>query len=899
MRLLSLTVRNYRVHRECSIEFDPARNLLGGPNESGKSTLVEAAHRVLFLRAKTGGNVQAEMVSSVHHGVPEVVLAFEAGGERWEIEKRFAGAKGTARLTGPGGAVFKDDEAESKLAGLLKTEIAGGRGAASQLPSLWGHLWVWQGSSGHDPGQHAAPFKDDLARRLQQDGLGAAMQSAADQRVRERIAEIHDTLFTATGKPRAGSPPERAREEWEAAVSAHQAASDAVARLEAAISDHSSAERQLAEADAVLPGLRAEKAKVEEQLGRVSELRREEESYQRAWQGADASLKQLAATDSQIRELIGQAAKSREALQPAEEKDAGLVAAEQEARSACEDADQNLRQASETLGRARLHHDLATAIVASFEKSEAHRALAARLAEVTAIGNERSGLLETLSKVPPISQKEVQTLRKLDRDASQAAASLDAMAAGIELIHSDAAVTLDGQALVPGEPRVLTDAGELAIGPGTMIRIRPGGGTSLAEARAQAEKSRRALADELARHALTDLDHATAQLERRQALEQQVAQLETRWKAMGGDTLAAEVAAAELARDAAQVEVTRRRDIIGQDLAVPGTLPEALSFHATSAEALRQAEAAETACRRLDGELRTRLASASSALKSHRDQLAADRQALRDLDTRIQVLEDSHGDASRRDAALIQSHDAERQASLDLAAVRKKLAELSPDQLAADQERYQRAIAQQETRRRDAEDRRLTARTRLHLDGSSDPHADLSHAKARVEATRTAYESEQRRAQAIAKLHQLFTLSREAIDRNLVQPLADRIAGYLQCLYGPGTSVQVALSADGIAGLELLRLGAPSFAFATLSGGAREQVAAAVRLAMAEILAADHDGCLPLVFDDAFAYSDPDRIQALQRMLDLAAIRGLQVIVLTCTPTDYSGIGASESRITA
>jgi DNA repair exonuclease SbcCD ATPase subunit len=175
----------------------------------------------------------------------------------------------------------------------------------------------------------------------------------------------------------------------------------------------------------------------------------------------------------------------------------------------------------------------------------------------------------------------------------------------------------------------------------------------------------------------------------------------------------------------------------------------------------------------------------------------------------------------------------------------------------------------------------------------------LSHAKARLDVKRAAHDAEQRRAQAIAKLHQLFTSSREAIDRNLVQPLADRISGYLQCLYGPGASVQVVLSNEGIADLELLRPGAPAFSFATLSGGAREQVAAAVRLAMAEILAADHDGCLPLVFDDAFAYSDAGRIQALQRMLDVAAIRGLQVLVLTCTPVDYSGFGASEHHITA
>ena len=46
--------------------------------------------------------------------------------------------------------------------------------------------------------------------------------------------------------------------------------------------------------------------------------------------------------------------------------------------------------------------------------------------------------------------------------------------------------------------------------------------------------------------------------------------------------------------------------------------------------------------------------------------------------------------------------------------------------------------------------------------------------------------------------------------------------------------------------------------------------------------------------DDAFAYSDPDRVQTLQRMLYLAASRGLQVIVLTCAPSDYAALGATH-----
>ena len=74
MKLLKLTVRNYRVHKERVIEFDPRTTLIGGPNESGKSTLVEAAHRVLFLKAKGVGKTHKCMKSNLHDGDPEVEL---------------------------------------------------------------------------------------------------------------------------------------------------------------------------------------------------------------------------------------------------------------------------------------------------------------------------------------------------------------------------------------------------------------------------------------------------------------------------------------------------------------------------------------------------------------------------------------------------------------------------------------------------------------------------------------------------------------------------------------------------------------------------------------------------------------------------------------------------------
>ena len=303
MRLIALTVRNYRVHKELTVEFDPSRNLLGGPNESGKSTLAEAAHRALFLRAKTGGSLQREMVSSHLGGEPEVTLTFDAAGQRWELEKRFAGAtKGSTRLTASGMAALKDEEADAKLSAILQTE-SGGRANAGQLATTWSHLWVWQGSSGHDPAELATSHKDNLVERLQHDGIAAVMQSATDQLVRAKIAAAYDELFTTTGRAKAGSKPELARAQLGEAEAALQRAQDSATRLEQAVNDHTRASREIAAGEAVLPGLRAQLAATASQLNQVAELQRQEETRLRALAAATTAREQIARGDATIRDL--------------------------------------------------------------------------------------------------------------------------------------------------------------------------------------------------------------------------------------------------------------------------------------------------------------------------------------------------------------------------------------------------------------------------------------------------------------------------------------------------------------------------------------------------------------------------------------------------------------------
>lgn len=219
MRLLSARIRDYRLHRDLTVNFDPRFTVIAGLNQSGKSTLAEALHRALFLPVKTGGAVLEGMKTDPFMADPEVVLAFAAAGDTWTLRKRFAGSRGSIALQDSGGRSLQGDASEERLAELIGTAaVARSRAAADQLKERWGHLWVWQGSASDNPlalSSHAYDH-DRLVERLQA-GADLGVQSPLDLAVLDDIQTRWATVFTpgsATRAPqlRRGSALHRARE---------------------------------------------------------------------------------------------------------------------------------------------------------------------------------------------------------------------------------------------------------------------------------------------------------------------------------------------------------------------------------------------------------------------------------------------------------------------------------------------------------------------------------------------------------------------------------------------------------------------------------------------------------------------------------------------------------------
>ncbi|MYK85593.1 MAG: AAA family ATPase, partial [Synechococcus sp. SB0669_bin_7] len=66
MRLVHCRICNVRIHRELSLDFAPGLTIIGGANETGKSTLLEALHRALFLKSTARGAVVDRLHSRTH-----------------------------------------------------------------------------------------------------------------------------------------------------------------------------------------------------------------------------------------------------------------------------------------------------------------------------------------------------------------------------------------------------------------------------------------------------------------------------------------------------------------------------------------------------------------------------------------------------------------------------------------------------------------------------------------------------------------------------------------------------------------------------------------------------------------------------------------------------------------
>ena len=474
MRLLHASLRQVRLHQHLELRFDPHFTLLGGANEAGKSTVVEALHKVLFLRASATGRAVDELRSRLHSGLPEIAVGFEAAGARWELRKRFSGASGTCQLGSDGGVALQGAAAEEQLARLLGVEgpIEGRR--HGQLPQRWGHLWVRQGESGSNllAGPGEAYDLKSLVQQLQQRGAAAALESPLDRLVGEQLQARLDLQFTATGKVKAGSPLAEARQRCQEAQAALEQAQGHRAELESAMEQLQRSGARLQAIDSVeRPRLR----RASQLAGQLRLRQAQIGPLQQQFAQLELALAEQQALQQQGLDLEAQQQAWQQQLASLLEEQATHQAGCRAGELALLELDGQQR---ELAGRLELAQQLLD--LASLE--EEARQLNAHQQQFEQLQRDAQLCKQRLLELAPIDQETVRALRQAEQQLAQAQARSQAMATAVALLDADQSVTVGGQPLLPGETLQLSRAAELSIGSGVRLRISPGGGKANLEA---------------------------------------------------------------------------------------------------------------------------------------------------------------------------------------------------------------------------------------------------------------------------------------------------------------------------------------------------------------------------------------------------------------------------------
>ncbi len=218
------------------------------------------------------------------------------------------------------------------------------------------------------------------------------------------------------------------------------------------------------------------------------------------------------------------------------------------------------------------------------------------------------------------------------------------------------------------------------------------------------------------------------------------------------------------------------------------------------------------------------------------------------------------------------------------------LAADDPDTVEALVVSARRATEALTTRSAEVERRRAEVTGRLQMAGGEGRYDRLTAARDELAAAEREHASVTRRAAAAVRLHATLARHRDEVRRAYVAPFRREVERLARIVFGPSLALEV----DQGLRIVARTLNGVTVPFEALSSGAKEQLGLCARLAVAALVDAQ-DG-VPVMIDDALGHSDPARLERLAAVFTAATAGAThQVVVLTCSPARYRGIGATRT----
>jgi energy-coupling factor transporter ATP-binding protein EcfA2 len=871
MKIRAIRLREVGLfHEAIAVEgFSGGLDVLAGPNELGKSTLLKALERLFF--SKHGSTArEIEALRAQGTGAPLIEADFEAQGRLWRLRKRFVTTKETVLTDVAAGTVTaRGDDAHAAALELIGAEDDG-RGGTGHV----GLVWVRQKASLADVAPETT--KGDALHRAIATEIEEAAGSGALRSVRTRAQAELDALLTKERK----AP----RDAYKAAIDRRRQLQErhAAALARADVAEHRLTELaalRARQAELTRPELAAAREAALADMGRKVEaarVARERRQLAAARAKAQTSrLQQLAAE----RDAIAGRVREREALdlalseyKPALDKTLQQEAAVREEGTRLAERRQAL---ADEMAAARRQQEACLAAEQATAARLRHAELSAQLAKAEAAARLRDDLARELAPMPA-SETLLREAEAASRAIAAHEARLAAAAPSIEIAYlkggktrilADGKPLADGARLEPTEPVTLEIPG---VG---RITVAPARDADAADAQRELAAHRAALGQALAAMGVADLAAARAFLAERHDKE-----LRHRSAAAEVSVLARH-GIERLARDVAeQAEAAA--------VALPADLPERAAVEARIADLDRSLSGLD---RQLQ-EARERFMTAREASVRLGAQVEQEQQRRDALVTALAGA-DAPAHMARLGADVAEAETAahaairEEAAWADAAPADEAFAALAGEQHRLEHESREAAAAL-------AGVKEALARIEGELarDREQDLQANVEEIGGELEAADMVVKRYEREADALELLLEVLDEAARGVHERRTRPLLARLGPYLEAVLP-----EARLALDGkLAATALVRAGT-SEALERLSDGTREQIAVVTRLALGRLLA-ETGAPLPVILDDALVYSDDERLARLFGVLGRAAEHH-QVIVLTCHARAFAGLGGTALEI--
>ena len=867
-------------------ELGDGLNLVVGPNELGKSTLLNALRAVLFERYSSRARPIMALQNDRSGAAPVVELVFEVSGAEYTLTKRFVRSP-HARLQCPDGTLLEADAAEDELRNLLGFAEAGNRGATSETLGMWGVLWVQQGQSFGRPDLPDSALAS-LSAGLESE-VGTVLGGRRGRELPQVIEQQRGELVTAARRQPRGE---------------YKDTLDHISELEQRLGEQQQQHREmsdtlekLAAAEARLRRLdeggqdridQEELTEAQDQLGEVMRNDLQLEAARSELQNRQGQLKQAQRAQSERASRRAELKTDQEQLRQESERLEELQEHERESLAALDELRQAVTNAEADVEIAMQSEANWRGILDRISRFAELNDLLRRQSDVEA-SQERLADAQRQAEQIQVTDESLQRIRQAAEIADKANAQLRVAATRINFdIPSDglAGIEVDGAPLTDPpttveavEPVAITipERGRILIEPAVVDRDQ----LLRAEREAQAELraalsavGAQSLADaQILRDERRDLEvtasAARQELERlapsgsAPTLQPRIDELRESLAALPSEGETVQLPKrdhAEAALNSAQTELQKARD------------EERIAREAVDERARAVSE--------LSVEVRTlhNTVDSQTELNERRDErLRSDAEAV--SDQQLAAASDKAAQAVTEQQQTVSALEEERSAS-------------ARPQLEARISRLESAIEQRASSRVDSRIESVRLRERIEVHDSAGIDESIEHTQHELEQATRQRDRFGRELEVLDLLADTLRAAESEAKERYLAPVVNRVHPYLQMLF---PNAEIGMDEDlNITGMS--RRAGYEESFDHLSMGTQEQIAVLVRLAFAEMLV-DQGAPAAVILDDALVFSDDQRMRLMFDILSHAAQR-VQIVVLTCREQLFEGLGAHQVQLT-